>query len=102
MKKLLVLGGMCLAGCVGTATTSPMALIEMDINGSPIIKPGGPFVYVDGVYRGNPVDSQFRIWLTAGEHEVGLHHAGTTWKKTFVVTDQPTHQKLVVRYGDAK
>lgn len=72
----VILSTVCLPGCVTTATTEPLALVDMHIEGSPVISPGGPSVYVDGVYRGNPVDSHFCIWLTVGEHEVGLLHGG--------------------------
>ncbi len=108
MRILLSLGAALLAGCVAIATSEPMALIDMDISGSPTISPGGPSVYVDGVYRGNPVDSRFRMWLTAGEHEIGLLYYGDAylWKETILISDTPTTQAIVIRYdgivGDAE
>ncbi len=100
MKILLALGAACLASCVAVEKKGSIALVCLDIDGSPIVGPGGPRIYVDGVYRGNPVGSHFHIWLSAGDHEIELMLLGGSdnWKETVTVSDWPKAQAVKIRY----
>ncbi len=80
-------------------TTHPVTLVELDIDGSPRVLPGGPSIYVDDVYRGNPVDSRFRIWLEAGEHEVRLSGGSEVyWEGVISVEESAGTQTIELRY----
>jgi len=87
------------SSCVSVATSTPTPLVEFQISGSPVIKPTGPNIYIDDVYRGNPVDSRFRISLTEGDHDVRLMYFGdhALWEGVVRVTAESNDGIEVVK-----
>ena len=101
--RLCAAGLLALASCVSVMSTHHVRLVELDIDGSPRVLPGGPSIYVDEVYRGNPVDSRFRIWLEAGEHEVRLSSGSETyWEGPIAVEESAGTQLVEIRYDVAE
>jgi hypothetical protein len=84
---------------VSVMSAQPVTLVTLDIDGSPRVLPGGPSVYIDDVYRGNPVDSRFRIWLEAGEHELRLTGGSEVyWEGAIAVEESAGTQTIEIRY----
>ena len=99
LNRLLPLCLFLAASCVAVATSTPIALVDLEIHGEPVILPGGPDVWVDDVYRGNPVGSRFKLWLEAGEHELRLMSGSELlWSGTIVVDERGGTQQVLVRY----
>lgn len=97
--RLFATSLLALASCVAVMSKHPVTLVELDIDGSPRILPGGPSIYVDDVYRGNPVDSRFRIWLEAGEHELRLTSGPDVfWEGPITVDEHSGTQTIEIRY----
>lgn len=92
------------SACVSVSSSIPMALVEFEISGSPRILPGGPDVHVDGVYRGKPIHSRFRMYLTEGEHHVLIQGYGgpdgILWDEDVLVVPSTGTQVIVIRYGE--
>lgn len=64
-----------------------MTVVDLDLSASSVVNPG-PFVYIDGAYRGNPIDARFRISLPVGAHQVRLERSGNDpvlWEETVEV-----------------
>lgn len=90
---------LALASCVATAKAQPFTLVDLDIDGSPRIGPGGPSVHVDGTYRGNPVDGHFVMWMTVGSHDVKLLGGSLVlWEGEVEVQRSTAPQDFVIRY----
>ena len=90
---------LALASCVATTKTQPLTLVDLDIDGSPRIGPGGPSVYVDGTYRGNPVDGHLVMWMTVGSHYVKLLGGSKElWAGDVEVQRSNDPQDILVRY----
>ena len=100
MKSLLCILPLLLTSCLVTSHRAPLTLVEMTITGSPRIIPGGPHVYIDDVYRGNPVDGRFRIYLPDGTHTVRIQGAETLWEGDIGVGGMEGIQTFTLKYGD--
>ncbi len=91
---------LALAGCVATTKAQPLTLVDLDIDGSPRVGPGGPSVYVDGTYRGNPVGGHFVMWMTVGGHHLRLLGGSEElWEGEIDVQRSNDPQDIVIRYG---
>ena len=94
-----VAASLALASCVAVTKAQPLTLVDLDIDGSPRIGPGGPSVHVDGTYRGNPVDGHFVMWMTVGSHHVRLLGGSTElWEGSIEVERSNEPQDVVIRY----
>ena len=90
---------LALASCVAVTKAQPLTLVDLDISGSPVVGPGGPSVYVDGDYRGNPVDGHFVMWMTVGRHHVRLLGGSLElWEGAIEVERSNEPQDIVIRY----
>ncbi len=88
-----------LSGCAVSMHTVPITLVEFVIDGSPRVLPGGPAVYIDDVYRGQPVDGRFRIELPVGRHQVRLQHGSDVyWQGVLDVVETADPQVVEIRY----
>lgn len=88
-----------LTGCAVSMHTVPITLVEFVIDGSPRVLPGGPAVYIDDVYRGQPVDGRFRIELPVGRHQVRLQGgADVYWQGVLDVVATADPQVVEIRY----
>ncbi len=98
-NRLLPLGLLLATSCVAVSHRTPTALVDLEIRGEPVILPGGPSIYVDDVYRGNPVDERFRLFLTEGEHEVRLMGGSEVyWEGAIAVDGRAASQRFLIRY----
>ena len=100
MKSLLCALPLLLTSCVLTQYSTPTTPVEMKISGSPTILPWGPRIYVDDLYRGNPIDGRFRIYLPDGVHTIRIQYIETLWEGDIGVGGTSGVQIFTFNYGD--
>ena len=99
LQRIALVALAWIASCVSTVTSERTTLVELDVDGSPRVLPGGPSLYVDDVYRGNPVDGRFRMWLTVGEHEARVMSGSEPlWEGVLAVEPAAGTQVIEIRY----
>ena len=97
--SLAIAASLALTSCIVVPIREPIVLVELDVAGSPRVGPGGPSIYVDGLYRGNPIDDRFVMWMKAGRHDVRVMGGSLLlWEGPIQVDEENEQQTVTIRY----